>query len=319
MKLSVIVPVYNGQESIGRCLNSIKNQIYNDIEIVIVNDGSTDNTADVIKAFTEEISHIPVTVVNKENQGLPQARKSGVEAAHGEYIGFVDADDWIEEKFYDQLMKLAQASNADIVCSEITEDRGDGQRILANHADRMILSDEEAIKLLHQRKAVYQFAWNKIYKKEIFQNVVFPKKNMIGEDYALVVQAICHSKSIALSKACGYHYVILDGSMSHVGYNDNFKNGINMYQVMEKKIRKKYPKCQIYISNFMIQNYMGAVMAMCQNKKFDYEIITWIKRFIRTHLKEFLKYSPFAIHWKIGVTLFAINEKIFLTIYSKIH
>ena len=122
MKLSVIVPVYNGENTIEKCLLSIIGQDYPDVEIVIVNDGSTDKSKSIIDKIILENPDSNIKLINKQNQGLPQARKTGVENSNGEYIGFVDADDWIESDMYSVMMLKASKQDSDIVCCDVFYD-----------------------------------------------------------------------------------------------------------------------------------------------------------------------------------------------------
>ena len=311
MKLSVVVPVYNGQVSIVKCLESIANQTYKDMEVIVVNDGSTDNTKTLVEEFCEEHTNRMFRVINQVNMGNSLARKSGIDVAQGEFVGFVDADDWIESEYFESLIKMAIEANADMVCSEITKDIGKKQKIHSHITDKKVLNGTEAIELLHQRKAVYQYMANKVIKKDILEKVIFPKKRMIGEDYTVVVQVLCLSNTIALSKEKGYHYVILEESLSHKGYSESFQNSLQIYPKIEMYLSKQFPNSNIDISNFMLQNYMGAFMAMCKNKNFDQQSIVWIQKYVRSHWNDFICKAPFALHWKIGVTLFAINTNIF--------
>ena len=88
-------------------------------------------------------------------------------------------------------------------------------------------------------------------------------------------------------------------------------NKINTYPLIEKHITSLFPDCKKDISNFMLQNYMGAIMAMCKNQNYDSKNLRWIHKYVKNHLKDFILYSPFAIYWKVGVTIFAINTKVF--------
>ena len=117
MKLSVIIPVYNGQDCILRCLESIIKQTYKDMEIIVVNDGSTDSTKDIIEEFQKKHIDRELTIVNQVNKGNSLARKSGIDIAKGEYVGFVDADDWIEMKYFESLVEVVKNTNADMAVS----------------------------------------------------------------------------------------------------------------------------------------------------------------------------------------------------------
>ncbi len=311
MKLSVIIPVYNGQDCILRCLESIIKQTYKDMEIIVVNDGSTDSTKDIIEEFQKKHIDRELTIVNQVNKGNSLARKSGIDIAKGEYVGFVDADDWIEMKYFESLVEVVKNTNADMVCSEVTKDIGNKEKILPHFTDKLTLNSVEAINLLHKRKAVYQYMANKIIKKSILEKVIFPEEGMIGEDYTVIVQVLCLSNVIALSRERGYHYIISEESLSHVGYSENFENSLRIYPQIEKYLSKRFPDSKTDISNFMLQNYMGAFMAMCKNKNFDEKNVLWIQKYVRVHWKNFVCKSQFALHWKIGATVFAINRKIF--------
>ena len=203
MKLSVIIPVYNGQDCILRCLESIIKQTYKDMEIIVVNDGSTDSTKDIIEEFQKKHIDRELTIVNQVNKGNSLARKSGIDIAKGEYVGFVDADDWIEMKYFESLVEVVKNTNADMVCSEVTKDIGNKEKILPHFTDKLTLNSVEAINLLHKRKAVYQYMANKIIKKSILEKVIFPEEGMIGEDYTVIVQVLCLSNVIALSRERG--------------------------------------------------------------------------------------------------------------------
>ena len=124
MKISVIVPAYQVEKDIERCLDSIINQTYKNLEILVIDDGSKDSSGDIADTYAVKDSRI--RVIHKKNEGLPQARKTGVENATGEYIGFVDADDWIEPDMFEVLYKEAKAQNdADLCYSQEYKDYED--------------------------------------------------------------------------------------------------------------------------------------------------------------------------------------------------
>lgn len=113
-KVSIIVPVYNVENYLSRCLNSLINQTLKDIEIICVNDGSTDGSSAILEEFAQKDSRI--RIVNKENGGLSSARNEGLKYVTSDYVGFVDSDDWIEPDTYESALSAVQKTNADIVC-----------------------------------------------------------------------------------------------------------------------------------------------------------------------------------------------------------
>ena len=112
--ISVIVPVYNVEKYLGKCVDSILAQTYENLEIILVEDGTKDNSGAICDAYAAKDSRI--RVIHKENGGLSSARNAGMDIARGEYFGFVDSDDWIEPKMYETLLNLAEKYHADLVC-----------------------------------------------------------------------------------------------------------------------------------------------------------------------------------------------------------
>ena len=161
MKLvSVIIPVYNVYDYLDKCLNSIINQTYKSLEIIIVNDGSTDNSKDIIEKYSKIDKRI--TVINTKNNGLSVARNKGIDASHGDYLSFVDSDDYVDNDFIEYLVKLLEEYNSDIsVCSFYQNDSN-------NKKEEIIVYNKiEAMKECIAYNNMYSSAWNKLYKKEI--------------------------------------------------------------------------------------------------------------------------------------------------------
>ena len=162
-KVSIIVPVYNVEKYLERCLNSLINQTLKEIEIICINDGSTDNSKLILEKYASDDSRIKI--INQENQGLSIARNNGLKAAKGEYIGYVDSDDWISENFYELLYNNAMKYGADIACGEIVRPNA------SKHKNFLSLSKIKTYtKTEDKYSACYiprkSYVWNKIYRRE---------------------------------------------------------------------------------------------------------------------------------------------------------
>ena len=129
-KLSIIVPVYNGELFLSRCVDSILNQEFTDFELILVDDGSTDSSLEICRRYEQEDNR--VVVLHKENAGLVAARKSGLSVAKGEYIGFVDCDDYIDSNMYSDMMSAAVNDCSDIVVGNIIIEYSDNSKIVCN-------------------------------------------------------------------------------------------------------------------------------------------------------------------------------------------
>ena len=224
MKLSIIVPCYNS-ENIVRCLDSIVNQTFKDFEIVIVDDGSSDKTYEIINSYFIDKEDIDKQIIKQDNLGSSLARKAGIEKARGDYLGFVDSDDYIEEDYYERLMNKAIESNSDIVCCGII--RHENGKIIKvpsnNQYTNIDISGKQAEMLILNNKSVLIYLVNKVFKKELFKNSLNYPGRIIAEDYLLLSQILKHTDKVSIIDSYGYHYLVSLSSQTKQKYSDVHK------------------------------------------------------------------------------------------------
>jgi len=183
--LTVIVPCYNVEKYVDKCISSIVNQTYQNIEILLIDDGSIDSTGTICDAWQEKDKRI--RVIHKQNEGLPYARKTGLENAKTDYITFVDADDWIDDEMYANMMTLLINTGSDIAQCGVCMVYEDGQVKHMNNehktGDYEIFGRVESVLLLVENRQWRSWMWNKIFKKHLFDDVVFPKDRGYSEDF----------------------------------------------------------------------------------------------------------------------------------------
>lgn len=317
MKISIIVPVYNGEKYIRRCIDSILSQTFSDIEILIINDGSTDSSEQIAKEYTQK--HDNILLINKKNAGLPQSRKTGVENASGEYIGFVDVDDWIEPDMFNQLYNGCINNDADISCCGFWWDY-ETSKELSNKSDDSVhlLNGISAFEKLHTRKSIFQYAWNKLYKKELFEGVVFPTGNFVGEDYYIVTQLLGKSKKVAWIPNAYYHYIQSKNSMSRGGYTDNYLIAYKNYRNISQNLIKQFPAQKSYIENYCLTEYASFIVAMGKNNKYNHEMIQQIVSYARSHKKQYLHADYIDTKFKLSVKAICYNYRILIKGYQLI-
>lgn len=268
MKVSVIVPVYNVEKYIDRCLNSLLNQTLDDIEFIIVNDGSPDNSEKIIKKYLKKSSKFKYYI--KENGGLSDARNYGLKYANGEYIAFLDSDDYVESDMYQKMYEKAISNNFDMVVCDINYVYDD--KIVKAFSN--IKDDTTNIKMV--MNSIYPAAWNKLFKKELFKNNVYFKKGVWFEDVEFIYRLLPYIKNIGVCHEAYINYVQRDGSITNTidkriyHYIDNFNGIIDFYK--KRKLYDEYFKELEYsyvrytyatfvksVSRYNYQDYLKAV------------------------------------------------------------
>lgn len=213
--LSVIVPIYRADRFLDRCISSIVSQTYDNLEIILVDDGSDDGSLEICERWGALDDRI-VLVRNIKNEGLVSARKRGLAVSTAEYIGYVDADDWIDPDFYEHLMFKRAEYDCDIVLSGRIEEYIDRRVVCPNRIPKGLYEGDSlksAIRTMicnerGERFCVFPTVWDKVFKREIlekYQNAV-PENITIGEDVAVSYPAIANAKRIYISEECKYHY-----------------------------------------------------------------------------------------------------------------
>ena len=208
--ISIIIPIYNSAQYLHRCIDSILHQTYKDIEIILVDDGSSDGSAEICDDYAR--GNVRVRVLHQANQGASIARKRGIDVAVGEWLTFVDSDDVVEEDYIDRLYDAAIRYDVKIAaCSQIQHK--EGTEIEADKTGKIVLLKEPE---LHKRFFKYQFwgFWGKIYHRSVFENIYFPKYT-INEDYVVMAQLFNSYKRMAYVSMGLYHYMVHENSLSH--------------------------------------------------------------------------------------------------------
>lgn len=212
MKLSVIVPVYNVEEYLEKCLNSILSQSFTDYELILVNDGSTDASKKICLNFANLDSRI--VYLEKENGGLSSARNMGLTYAKGEYISFIDSDDWIEPEMFLGMISDLTLNDADIViCGHYVRSM-EGLIIEKENKffETKIYNGIKAAELVVMDNEIQSFAWNKIYKKKLFNGIKFPVGRLY-EDIAVAHEILFNARKVILSEKFYYNYLRREGSI----------------------------------------------------------------------------------------------------------
>lgn len=276
--ISIIVPIYQIEEYLPRCIESIQKQTYRDLEIILVDDGSTDGSGEICDEFAKRDTRIKV--IHKENGGLVSARIAGLKIASGAYATYVDGDDWIDEDYYEGLIKKAEQYKADIVMSGFTKNIGDVElpnqnEIPIGYYSRQDIDKKICPLMFYDSNAgipgIFTYVWNKLFRKELLYpyQLAVEESISIGEDAACVYPIIFAARSIYIDKSEGYHYRQRTGSMlkQHAGTKPELLKLKELYKFLTSKLGS--PKG--YASGLGIQWFMRYMIASRTGGVFEYD------------------------------------------------
>lgn len=263
--LSIIVAAYNVEKYINKCIESLLSQTYKNIEILVVNDGSTDNTEKIIQ-FYEKKSPL-IKLLNKKNGGLSDARNFGITFSKGKYIAFVDGDDYIEPNTYTESMSLFEKEKSDLLIFNFQKIYENGKSSFKK-MDRSLYDNNFISSLLSKSDEVSIVAWNKIFKKSIIlENNIFFENKAYFEDTGFIFRYLFFVKKISISDIPFYNYIQRQGSLTKKfdsriifsaenTYNiiKNFYKEKNQYSKYKTNIEDMFIRMQIYILNFSLKN-----------------------------------------------------------------
>lgn len=262
VKISVVVPIYNAGRYLQICLNSIINQTYQNFEAILVDDGSTDDSGIICDRFAGQDERLHV--IHKKNAGLICARKTGIQEAGGEYIAFVDADDWIDEDFLETGVLQMKYKKADIIIAGCIRENGISSETVQNKICSGEYNVQELVTEVYPRmlhyEAFYEFGilpyiWNKFYKKQLLESCYADIDTRIydGEDAAVVYPYLLKARKAVITEETKYHYRIHRESMTANRGEDYFENTARLYLYLAAKFQQAaYGRCMMpQLDNYM--------------------------------------------------------------------
>lgn len=213
-KVTISVPVYNAEKYLRQCLDSLVGQTLQDIEIIIVNDGSTDNSEAICREYLGKDSRFKL--VCKINGGLSSARQAALDVATGEYFCACDADDWVEPEMYKKLYQKAVETNADIVMCDYYSEYNDGETKVSHYGKTIPTNNEDIIDAALNGRFPCS-VWSKLFKRNIFEkyNLSWEQGINMGEDFLMTLKMLQHPVNIAYLPVCLYHYRRMPGESSY--------------------------------------------------------------------------------------------------------
>ncbi|MBQ9360526.1 MAG: glycosyltransferase family 2 protein [Lachnospiraceae bacterium] len=254
------MPVYNNSEYLIQCLKSIQNQTYSDLQIICIDDGSTDSAGEIADEMAKSDNRF--TVIHQTNHGESHARNTGLRIAKGNYIAFCDCDDWIEPDMYGTFINKAEETEADIVAGSWYKEKADVSEAVVN--DKAVMSEEfgrdELLRYIYERDSYQAFAymWNKLYKREMFYDkdgefILFDESLELGGDVLYLARLAINASKAVYVDIPFYHYRIKEISGSHTTELKKLRDWVKAYEMTVDLMKQNKVTKEIidYIVRFM--------------------------------------------------------------------
>lgn len=300
--ISVIVPVYNVEKYLRKCIDSILSQTYTNLEIILVDDGSVDNSGRICDEYKEKDSRI--VVIHKENGGLSSARNAGIDMAHGEYIGFIDSDDYIDSDMYEELYKNMQDNNADLsICGILNLYQGIESK--RNTPDKKVMLAAEAIKLMLTGLTVS--SCNKLLKRKLFKDTRYPI-GKTAEDAFVLIEILLKCDIVAFTSEEKYYYVHRGNSITTRKYHKSDDDVIEAWEKNYKLISENCPELESYAISRVCWAYLYVLdKVVYADMEKEYYRTKEIIKFIKNHIKDILNAEIFSIKKKTMVLFLYVS------------
>lgn len=262
--VSVIVPIYNQEQYLEKCVKSILNQTYENLQIILVNDGSSDRSLELCLHFAEEDKRC--NIVNKENEGLSSARNAGLDVATGDYVTFVDSDDYLEPEALKQMVFGAMEQLVDIVCMNwysVSYDytKKDKSNFIKKEFIGTAITGKDYLKGVCKRE-FSDSVWAKLFKKEMIKNYKF-SLGKLNEDFLFLSEMLMKQQiKVGFIEYYGYCYYVRKGSISRSGFGKSSIDAVNNVRDMQKLAAIEVPELEKYYGAYALYQARTALILM---------------------------------------------------------
>lgn len=318
-ELSIIVPVYNVEKYLPKCIESILNQTIKNFELLLINDGSTDGSGEICERYAQ--SDYRIKVIHQNNGGLSNARNKGISRARGKWIGFIDSDDYIHREMYQILYDMVTREKAEIGVCEL-EKIYETNKVKKDYKHTYKITKmqkEEVLLKINREPFLWDVACNKLYAKRLFEEIKYPE-GMIFEDMDISHRLFYSAEGISYTDKVLYYYVQREGSILNASFNIKRLDRLKALQhriqfarqigfkVFQQETEKIYAD-SVCSSYFKIKKYIHRPNQHINKIRKDYLI----------HLPRLLSNPLFSVKHKVALVLFAISPQVYEKMSIKVH
>lgn len=311
-EISIIVPVFNVENYLEDCINSILEQTFEQFEVILINDGSSDQSGIICDRYAKVDSRIKV--IHKEYGGVSSARNMGVQAAQGEYIGFVDGDDRIDKDMYKTLLTLCEDTDSEIAVCKLGREI-DGQLINDSNEEFVKeMNNTEAMKELF-KGVLYRFSLcNKLFKKSCFKNVEFPE-GRIHEDLSTTYKLFAQAKKSIYTNYIGYIYVKRSNSILTSTFNEKRLDAFIGWEEILQFMNSNYPELSREIMTGFVYNCIDNVyyiLNQVESEETKKKYIINIQTYINRHYKKIMENKMCSLKYKYLISLLNFDIRLLI-------
>ena len=287
--ISVIVPIYNVEPYLRRCVDSILAQKYRNLEIILVDDGSPDDCPQICDEYAAQDERIKV--IHKANGGLSSARNAGLDAASGDWVSFIDSDDWIEPDMYEVLLRNAGNANAEISVGGVNDELVDQDRVTVTKTTYHGALKQETLSPTEAMARYFTTswaAWDKIYRKELFQTIRFPVGE-INEDEAIVLKLLDTCTAVSYTNQVFYHYIHRAQSITTSAFSEKKLAWYRHCQDNLRWIQQYHPELAAFADKRLCSSILWTLREIALSPQNFDEIAGSLQQDIRLNYHKFFK------------------------------
>lgn len=281
--VSVLIPVYNTEKFLPKCLDSVLSQTYSDLQIVLIDDGSKDASWGICQEYASRDSRIEAW--HQENKGVAETRDNLLKKAKGDYVLFVDSDDWMELDMVEYLVSLAKKTGAEmVICDKVINDTKPSEK----KPEITILSQEEAVRDFIHHDYFVGALWNKLLKRSVVEGLSFHKDIWYGEDALFTWDILQRVRKVVVSDKQLYHFYMNENSISHQTFGYKKLTGHKAWAILSQEVEEKWPHYTNLVHGIYARSDVHLLQAAAQSGYVKDDHIKALQQNVRRNYK-FLK------------------------------
>ena len=318
-KVSIIIPIYNADTHLKRCLDSIREQSFYDFEAIMIDDGSTDNSSDICKSYADNDKRFKY--VFRENAGPDMARKTGTIIATGEFIAYVDADDYIASNMLEIEIEAIENTGADIVCSQIVRFNGDKEwsGSIYSEDDKLLTDRARIIKAFFETGTLIGTYYAKLIKSSLMKDYGFIEDGLIGEDITAALYMFEKSSKIAVIPDRLYYYYQNGKSISHAKYSYRHAVSLDNYIALRDKYIDMESVDKSRVCGYFAGYQMAVATAMGRNGRYEKAAGELLRRDLKDHWEYIKRDDKTALYMKLCMILYMYNPRLFVYLFKLLY